>query len=303
MNSFQSGYELCQSISSDSDATNLTLFKKLYNIGLHKLEKKLGLYHQEENYEFTTLTDAISGSSNQDYMLPVGFNTLSDLYVTVGSNQYWADLVQDPERWRAMNSTTTSSTSDFLQKCFIRRDRIQLWPIPSSANTATMWYTKISKDLSATDYTTGTITTLADGGTTVTGDSTIWTAAMVGRYFQVDDDGDWHRIKSRASATSITLETEYEGSAITAGSSTYTIGEMPNTPPDTHELPCWYALWQYNRFRKNRVEAKEFKTDWKVGIAEAIVDWADQATSKVVSERGRTRGRIINPNYYPEGMA
>lgn len=300
--SFQDSYELCQSLASDQDATNLALFKKLYNIGLHRLEKKLGIYHTEEKTTFTTVDDAISGSSYQDYMIPNDFSALTELYVTVGSTKYNADLIQDDELWRRMNST--SSTSDSLTNCFIRRDRVELWPIPSSANTATLRYTAISKDLSATDYTAGTITTLANEGTAVTGSGSTWTALMVGRGFKTDD-GEWYRIGAFTDATHITLEAPYKGTAIATGTSSYTIGEMARIPPDTHELPCWYALWKYHQgLRENRMQAKDYEKDWKVGVQEAIADWANRSSSGIIKDRrGMRRGRVINPNDYPQDMS
>jgi len=294
-------------LSSDTDSSNLTLFKKLINIGYNRVCKKLCIYYTEESTTFTTVDDDITGTSDQSYRLPVGFNTLTDLYVTVGSNQYRATLIQDPELWRQINSTTSSSTSDFLQYCYIRRDRVELWPIPSSAQTATMWYTKFRPELSAADYAGGTITTLASAGTTVTGDTTVWTGAMVGRYFKINADDEWYRIASRASDTSITLEQGYEGTAIAAGTEAYTIGEMPITPDDTHELPVWYALWKYGLgFRKDRSWGKDFERDWKLGLQEALQDWNNRSTSQVANDReiyGIGRGRVINPNYYPEELS
>ena len=303
MLSWESMYELAQDLASDSDSSNLTLLKTLTNVGLHKLEKKLGIYYSEKIRTFTTLTDTISGTSNQSYRLFPDFSSLTDLYVTVGTQQYYADLIQDAELWRKINSTTSASVSNFLEKCFIRKDRVELFPIPSSAKTATMIYQSISKDLSAADYVTGTITTLANAGTAVTGSSTTFTAAMVGRYFKINDDGDWYRIGAYTSATAITLEEKYLGSAISAGTSAYTIGEMPNTPPDTHELPVWYALWKYYQFRKNRSMAKIFKDDWQDGVKEAIANWSNRSSSQIVKDRKDIhRGFMINPNDYPQDM-
>lgn len=304
MLTFNDQYTLAQRLSSDSDSTNLVMLKSLINIGYHKLQKKLGIYHLEEDYSFTTVTDAISGTSYQDYALPPDFNTLLELYVTVGTTQYPAELIQDIRLWRQMNSTTTQSTSDYVSHCFIKRARVQLWPIPSSANTATMKYISISKDLIQADYTTGTIATLANEGTAVTGTDTEWTSAMVGRYFKIDDDGQWYRISAVGSTTALTLEVPYQGTAISGGTESYTIGEVPKLPPDTHELPVFYALWKYWLFRKDRPEARMYKTDWEDGVNDAVADWANRSASKVIPNRSRARRRLmVNPNYFPEGMS
>lgn len=58
-------------------------------------------------------------------------------------------------------------------------------------------------------YTTGTVTT--DGTATVTGDSTVWTASMVGRRFKSDDFDEVYLISAVGGATSLTLNTTFKG--------------------------------------------------------------------------------------------
>lgn len=79
-----------------------------------------------------------------------------------------------------------------------------------------------------TDYTTGTVTVDAVTGN-VTGSTTVFTAAMVGRGFKAAGHSKWYRVKSYASATSIVIEDDkddvdsaYTGGAIGAGA-TYII--------------------------------------------------------------------------------
>lgn len=277
------------------------MIKTLLRQGQSKVDKALGIYYQEEEREFETVDDAISGTSYQAYKLPENFSRLTELYVTVGTTQYPAELVQDPERWRWMNSTTTQSTSDFVSHCFIKRDRVELYPIPSSANTATLIYEAFSTPLTQDDYTTGTITTLANEGTAVTGSGSTWTAGMAGRYLKIDDDGDWYKIASFTDTTHITLDTEYQGIAIAAGTEDYTIGQMPNTPPDTHILPVYFAVWKWAMFRKDVQLAREYERFWKEDLKEAVADWGNRSSSNVISPGYRQR--IRNPNYWPQDMS
>ena len=301
--------DLWQQLISDSDATNLTMGKTLIREGQRKLQAILGIYFTEETRTFLTVTDTISGTSNKAYPLPENFKALSDLYVTVGTTQYPATLIQDEELWRQMSSTTTQSTSNFLQFCFIRWDRVELYPIPSSANTATIIYQTQAKDLQADNYTTGTITTLmnyadTDATKVVTGASSVWTSAMVGRYFRIDVDGEWYRIASRSSDTSITLAQFYRGVAISAGTSAYTIGQMPPTPADTHELPVYYACWKYYLFRKDITMAREFEKMWKEGVKEAEVAWANRSSSQIIRGYPYAKRRLpVNPNMWPQDMS
>lgn len=70
------------------------------------------------------------------------------------------------------------------------------------------------------DYSTGTIT-VANGSTTVTGASTVFTAAMVGRKLRVESEQAYYKISAFVSATELTLEQAYQGS-LTSGND-YTI--------------------------------------------------------------------------------
>lgn len=300
MLSYNAQYTLYQQLTSDTDATNLAMGKTFITQGQRKLETELRIYFTEETRTFTTVTDAISGTSNQAYPRPENFKTLTDLYVTVGTDQYKADLIQDPGLWRDLNATTTQNTGDYLQFCFIRQNRIELQPIPASANTATITYNSFSKPLVSDDYTTGTITTLANEGTAITGSGSTWTAGMVGRYLRIDADGEWYKISAFTSTTAITLATEYQGTAIAAGTSAYTIGQMPITPPETHELPVYYAVWRWALMKKDILLAREFEKMWKEGILAARANWANISSSNIVGSSRRRVGKIIGygPHVY-----
>jgi len=73
-----------------------------------------------------------------------------------------------------------------------------------------------------TDYTTGTVEIDTSGN--VTGTTTVFTTAMIGKPFKTDGHTGWYRIKSRASNTAIVIEDDsddltsaYTGGAISAG--------------------------------------------------------------------------------------
>lgn len=298
--------DLFQSLASDVDATNLAMAKVLLRQGQRKVEALLDIYFNEEIRTFTTVTDAISGTSNQSYKLPENFDKFTDLYVTIGTTQYHVgaeQLIQNESIWRDINADTTSSTSDFLQFAFVRRDRIELYPIPSSAKTATLIYESRTKPLTAEDV-TGTILTLANGSTAVTSNGTPFTSAMVGRYFRIDNDGEWYKIAAFLTSSTITLDTKYQGVSIAAGTSAFTIGQFPITPDDTHELPVWYALWKWCLFKKDTQLAREWERAWKEGIKDAETTYANRTTSQISrSSRGLGYRHPINPNYYPQGMS
>ena len=305
MLSWQNSYQLAQSLTSDSDSTNLDMLKTLLREGQRILDRKLGIHNIEKITTFTTLTDAISGSSNQGYRLPADYISLVGLYVTVGTTQYLAELIQNEEMWRLINSTTTQSTSNFLTHCFIRGTRIDLYPIPSSANTATLIYRASSKPLVNDDYTTGTITTLANGAKAVTASGSTFTSSMAGRFIKIDSNGEWYKIGAFGTTTTLTLESPYQGVSISAGSEAYTIGEFPLTPPDTHILPVYFAVWHWAIFRRDTQDlAREMKKLWDEGVADAIRDHANRSASNIVRSYPGFKTRLpVNPNFWPQNMS
>lgn len=74
------------------------------------------------------------------------------------------------------------------------------------------------------DITSGTVSVSA-GATTVTGSSTAFAAADVGKFIQFSSSDDWYKIASVASTTSLEMEKAYtKTSALSAG--TYTIRKV-----------------------------------------------------------------------------
>lgn len=71
-------------------------------------------------------------------------------------------------------------------------------------------------------YDTGTAKTTLDSKT-VTGTGTTWTSAMVGRKFRIDGDWRFYRIATFVSATSITLDENYENDDLDGTSRNYKI--------------------------------------------------------------------------------
>src|SRR3990167_8348483 len=78
-------------------------------------------------------------------------------------------------------------------------------------------------------YTTNTVT-VANGSTTVTGATTTFTSAMVGRKIRIGAENAYYRISAFVSTTELTLEVAYQGS-LTSGN-TYSIYK------DEYRLPA-----------------------------------------------------------------
>lgn len=301
MLSYQMLQTQCQEESSDNNADSLIFFKRNLNVGLGTLQGALGSYYTDDSKTDTTQ------ASVKSYRLPISCIRLKVLTVTVSGMEYPAEPIYDEELWRRIQGGTLLATGDVPQFAFARKDTVEIYPTPaSSGNTITMYFESGGKEMVAADYTTGTITTLAALGTAVTGNSSLWTSAMVGRYFRINSEGNWYKIGTVLTSTTMTLADKYQGIAIAAGADTYIIGEVPNTPPSTHILPLYFALWRYySGMKKDSAKAAEYKGYWDDGLKDAKARYGNRSSSNVIpSTRGLRRGiRLINPNFYPRGMA
>lgn len=305
MLSYQDQYGLCQKYCNDTSSDGLAFFKQHLNLGLHLVEDALGSFYTEETRTDTTTT-------SDTYETPDNYVRFKDFYVT-GSDSVRHHIlaeneVKDESLWQELKSQP--STADFPTHIFFRKDTYELYPTPATAGyTMTLRYEASNKDLSADDYTTGTILTLANAGTAVTGTNTpAWTSVLIGRYFKIDAYPIWYKITAIGSTTTLTLQKKYQGIAIAAGSEAYTIGEMPNIPPSIHILPVYFACSAY--FAGPKVDADksaEYQAKFMgtgvyagTGLNAAKERWGHRSTNKVIKgQRSLRRGGIRNPNFYP----
>lgn len=296
---FQDQYTQFQDMAQDTDSSHLTIGKRNINMGQKTLESAIGYPPQEDSRDITTTTSDI-------YNLPENFHKAINLYVTVGTTRYVAEQVYDEGAWQTLKRRTSGSTSNYLTHVFYRQLTFEIYPTPADAgNTMRLAYEAISKDFSADDYTTGTITTLANGGTSVTGSSSVWTSAMEGRYFKIDADPQWYRITDVDSNTALTIANPYQGTAISAGSESYTIGEVPRTPAATHIFPVYFALWKhFEGIRRDPKMGKYYKDMWEQGVRWSRDNFGNRmAHDYIPSQRHIRRRELLNPNWYPQDLS
>jgi hypothetical protein len=116
---------------------------------------------------------------------------------------------------------------------------------------------------------------------------------------KIDDDGYWYEISARTSNTAITLLREYGGTAIVAGTSAYTIGEMSMLPEAYQDAPIDYALYMYYMIKEKADLAAIYKGNFFEKLRDIKGYGSNLTTSGVISTRGQ---RIINPNDYPRNL-
>ncbi len=305
MKSYTTGRNLYGTLTKNTSAANLTLGDQIANDDYRAIVSVRDWPFLERLRTLTTI------ASTQAYNLPFDCDQVREIAVIVSSTRYTPRQVPDQTSWDRLNvSTYTSDTPEWY---YVFGGQLFLWPTPaSSGNTINVTQKSRVIDLSIADYTTGTITTTAtaSGVTTVTGDSTVWTSQMVGRYIRITyidtantGDGLWYEIASVASATSMTLTRAYGGTAITAGSANYTIGQMPLLPEAYHELPWIFAAGKYWEKEADNRGVTFLNQHGKFGengglptgrIADLVKNWSSPNTSMVIDDG--LHDEIINPN-------
>lgn len=211
---------------------------------------------------FLEATKNMTTVANQEgYQIPNGFRKLIDLYIYSGSGSstdtiYSPEMVFDPVRWKRIKQYRLG-TADTPYFTYVENQKYYIQPIPATTgNLITLRGRLQVRDLSIADYTTGTIVSIANGGTAVVGSGTTWTADMVGRFIRITEttaanggDGYWYEIGSYTSATSIGLLKPYEGTSIAAGSAAYTIGQA-SVIPEAYDIAVVYRAvalyWEQN---------------------------------------------------------
>lgn len=266
---------LAQKAAHDTTAEAKAFLIQQMNIGLSILTTDLGVRYNEDTRSINTI------ASTNSYNLPENFVRLKHLYVMVGTIRYTAQEVFDENYWQRLMIHASAIKSDFLTHVFIRRSTFEIYPYPAnSSNVMSFIYEPIPKPLLNEDYTTGTITTLTNNAQVVTGSGTTWTSTMIGRHFKINADGQYYEIATVPSTTSLTIAKPYQGISIAAGTSAYTIGEMPRLPGPTNFIPPLYAAWKYYEMFK---KSNEWATRYKMEYEQANL-WAKEAFNRQFSD-------------------
>lgn len=256
---------------TDSSAENVTIGEQSNNDSIRTICNLQG-----GKLRFLEATkDMLTVANQESYQIPNGFRKLIDLYVYSGSGSssdtiYAPEMVFDPTKWKLIKQYRLG-TSDVPYFTYVENTSYKIQPIPStSGNLITLRGRLKVRDLSIADYTTGTIVSVANAGTAVVGSGTTWTEDMVGRYIQITEttaanggDNFWYQIGGWTDATHITLLTPYEGTSISAGSATYTIGQVP-VVPEAYQMAIVYrsvALYWENKEEVNKAKVYWLKYD------------------------------------------
>lgn len=252
--------------------------------------------------------DMVTVASQEGYQIPNGFRKLIDMMVYSGAGSssdsiYAPEMVFDPTKWKLIQQYRYGEgTIPYF--AYVENTKFYLQPIPSTSGQLIRLRGRLqTNDLTIADYTTGTITSIANAGTAVVGSGTTWTADMVGRYIQITQttaanggDGFWYQIGTWTDATHIGLLKPYEGTSIVAGTAAYTIGQC-SAIPEAYDIGiCYRATALYWQNQNDLVRSKTYWTLYDGGMEAGYKDEYGGLMLQMLSNEGETEeGTYVPP--------
>lgn len=298
----------------DSSDTNI-----LADFKLHLGQRYQLILAKLQNYKTQKPKTASTVASQQYYYYPQATVNVESCTITVGTVKYPLTVISSQMSWDIINAynITTSNVPLFI---FPRRDDFGIFPIPQDVYTITFNAHIRDRNLTIGDYTTGSIA-LTNGGTIITGTDTVFTAAMVGRWLEVTDEtstgqGYFYRISAYNSATSLTLETAWDGA--TGSGLTYRIGQSPEIPEEGHMLLIdgptsdFYAglrndiesaTWFNNKFWTgdgNNNSRNEGDQSVKSGLIGLMNSYSDRNNPQLVNRGGKLP--LVNNSIFSQSI-
>ena len=249
MLTYTSSRNLLGVLTGDSSTNNLSTMDTLHNEAVREIITAKAWPFRQKQWTRSTETDNV-------HQLPADCGKVVKIVVTISSTKCNPYRIKSREEWDRLTQST-NTTSNTPEAYFVFGKTYSFFPAPSSATTDAITITgeRDVKDLSIADYTTGSIVSIANAATTVTGTGTTWTAPMAGRYIRITDsdtvnkgDGRWYEISSVTSTTVLELVTPYEGTSISAGTAAYTIGQTSIIPEDFQMVPIHKVLQYFFEF-------------------------------------------------------
>lgn len=192
----------------------------------------------------------------QFYPIPANISKIKNDTITVGQLMYTPAPVQSIQEWTLLNALPY--TSDIPNYFYIYNNQVGFWPIPStSGNVITFNYKARVPDLTFSDYTTGTLSSIGVGDNTITGVGTNWNSSgayplntdlsFFNLYIRItppSGDGLWYPIARFTSNTEVILASPVQNAPSTTASA-YTIGQLPILQEDFHDMLVYGALMTY----------------------------------------------------------
>jgi hypothetical protein len=243
-----------------------------------------------------------TGTNIQEYDPP--YNSAKIEYVNVWHGNVWyvPPEIRSGSDWAKLNNVQSYSSIPQYWYVSNRSKKVKLWPIPTDVSgTIKIGYVKKIRDMSTTDYTTGSVYVGTANSIYFNGVGTSWGSTMIGRSICVtasstQADNYWFEIDNVSSAGSLTVK---ESIPAAFGSVAYTIADLIPMPDGFEDLPTWYALSQYYQTKEKPTIAREYERVYKEGIEELINRDSRSATNLITKKEPLD---IVSPNSNPWGI-
>lgn len=294
MKSFNEIYQELQDLTGDDSTAQLTIFKRWINDTDKLVSAKAPFLCMETTATKTTV------ASQEGYQIPNTIQKIRSIKITLsGGTIYRPRPVEDPRYWEYLQSLQAGD-SDATRLFMKQGNQILLWPEPATAgSTITIRGQRRLKDLSLADYTTGTITTVANADETITGDSTAWATGSVGNWIRISytaGDFQWYEISSITDTTHLELVKPYEGTSIAAGTATYKIGEFSYIPPEYHPLLMYRPLALYYAGLEDMTNSERYWRMYDGGKEAGLSSYTGGLLKNMMTEElSRNEGVYVEP--------
>lgn len=286
-------------LTNNTSTANQTLGLKLVNDALRYL---VGTFFFNEA-TYTVPGGTVIGQAG--YQLPFNNKQVVNTTVLIGNVLWQPREVATRKQYDALN--VIPFVNNFPQFYYIWNNQLLLWPSPADNGDAiTINYKRRIKDLSVTDYTTGTLS-VANGGTVVTGSGTSWTTNMANLWLNIpitasnttSGDNEWYQISSVTNATSLILDNAYQGLTNVVGGA-YTIGEVPILPEDFQDLPLYRAMYVYfTSINQNKDKANYWKGLYDEGYKMLDAEFGAKTSGVGLTPQDYP---VVNPNLYQNAI-
>lgn len=299
---YQNDYQnLAQNFSGANGSVyaSTTMGMKLINDALRYLVGTF--FFNEQSYTVPGGTVA----SQQAYQLPFNNKQVVNTTVLIGGILWQPQEVSTRKAFDALN--VIPFINNFPQYYYIWNSQLLLWPTPAeNSDTITINYKRRIRDLSFTDYTTGTLS-ITTATTTVTGSGTSWTSNMAGMWLNIplsasnttSGDNEWYQIASVTNSTTLVLDNAYQGQTVSGAS--YTIGEVPILPEDFQDLPLYRALYIYhNSIVPMGDKAKLYKGLYDEGYARLDAEFGSKTAGVGLTPQNMN---VVQPNMYQTNIS
>ena len=260
------------SLTNNTESGNLTLMDTFINDSIRAVCNINGgrLRFLEAVKEMYTV------ASQEGYQIPNGFRKLMSVLIwgeaTTDGVPYTPEMVFDPVIWNKIKQAKLGE-GNLPLATYVENQKFYIQPVPSETGLLIQLRGRLKTvDLSIADVTNVTVTSIANGATTLTVSGSM-TADFVGRFIKITEttaanggDGQWYEIGSYTSATVVELLKPYEGRSIVAGTAACTIGQVAPIPEAYDIAVVYRATALYWQQQKDLVTAKTYWTMYDGGV-------------------------------------